>query len=187
MKKIELVLLVLVSIILTTVSQIPLSTVNWIQQTGRVSTTKFSNRNAHASCVFKGKIWVTGGRTVLYNQYNLLPSVKTADVWYTSNGADWFQQGQLAGDFYAQNADAMQPGDLAPWFPRFGHQLNALSGTVYNLAGDVMMLTGGYSPQPSNDIWITPDGNTWYYAGTTSIKNTYSILRQMYICVYIYI
>lgn len=169
MKRIELVLVILVFSILTIVSQIPISTVNWLQLNGRVSTTKFSNRNAHASCVFMGKIWVTGGRTVLYNQYNLLPSVKTADVWYTSNGADWFQQKQLAGDFYAQNADAMQPGDLAPWFPRFGHQLNALSGTVYNLATDVMMLTGGYSPQPSNDIWITPDGNTWYYAGTICI------------------
>lgn len=47
---------------------------------------KFSGRNAHASCVFKKKIWVTGGRTNAYTMYNLLESFKVADVWKSSDG-----------------------------------------------------------------------------------------------------
>ena len=41
---------------------------------------------AHASCVFKGKIWVTGGKTDKYTAYNLLTSYQVADVWYSSSG-----------------------------------------------------------------------------------------------------
>jgi hypothetical protein len=43
---------------------------------------------AHASCVFKGKVWVTGGRTNLYTMYNLLESYKAADVWHTEDGGE---------------------------------------------------------------------------------------------------
>ena len=42
---------------------------------------KFTPRNAHASCLYKGKIWVTGGKTDLYKMYNTLYSYKVADVW----------------------------------------------------------------------------------------------------------
>ncbi len=41
---------------------------------------------AHASCVFKGYIWVTGGRVDLYVMYNLLDSYKVADVWKSKDG-----------------------------------------------------------------------------------------------------
>ena len=41
---------------------------------------------AQASCVFKGKIWVTGGKTVGYTAYNLLTSYQQADVWYSTTG-----------------------------------------------------------------------------------------------------
>lgn len=41
---------------------------------------------AHASCVFKKRIWVTGGRTNSYTKYNLEESYKVADVWYSYNG-----------------------------------------------------------------------------------------------------
>lgn len=30
-------------------------------------------------------------------------------------------------------------------------------------SADIMILLGGYAPQPSNDIWITEDGITWVY------------------------
>ena len=42
--------------------------------------------SAHASCVFNGYIWVIGGRTVPYAMYNLVSSVKTADVWKSEDG-----------------------------------------------------------------------------------------------------
>ena len=38
----------------------------------------------------------------------------------------------------------------------------------YNTSSDLMFLTGGYSPDPSNDVWVTPDGRTWYYTGECS-------------------
>lgn len=41
---------------------------------------------AHASCVFKGEIWVTGGRTAEYVMWNLVDSYKVADVWHSKNG-----------------------------------------------------------------------------------------------------
>jgi hypothetical protein len=41
---------------------------------------------AHASCVFKGHIWMTGGRVDKYVMYNLLDSYKMADVWKSVNG-----------------------------------------------------------------------------------------------------
>lgn len=128
--------------------------------------------------------------------YNLVSTVKTADVWYSLDGgkyiaymrgfhdclqcfcfvywccllfhtATWVQETGLIGDFYAQNADAMTPGDIAPWYTRFGHSLNVLTAAGYNMTSDLMILTGGYSPEPSNDVWITPDGKTWYFTGTT--------------------
>ena len=79
--------------------------------------------------------------------------------------AFWTQETQLTGDFYAQNSDAQAPGDLAPWYTRFGHSLNVLKGSSYNMTDDLMILAGGYSPETSNDVWLTPDGSTWYYTG----------------------
>jgi hypothetical protein len=132
---------------------------------------KFIGRNAHASCVFQGKIWVTGGRSASYTDYNLLTSYKRADVWYTDiSGSDdvwdglWLQQEKLTGDYFAQNIDVVQPGEIAPWYARYGHTLNAID---INNDGedDLMILTGGYSPSPSNDVWVTEDGNNWIYTG----------------------
>lgn len=79
--------------------------------------------------------------------------------------AAWIQEVQLKGDYYAQNYDAKSPGELAPWYPRFGHSLTAINQSSYSLTQGVMILTGGYTPQPSNDVWVTPDGITWYYTG----------------------
>jgi hypothetical protein len=41
---------------------------------------------AHATAVFKGRIYLTGGRTNKYTTYNLLDSYKMGDVWYSVDG-----------------------------------------------------------------------------------------------------
>ena len=41
---------------------------------------------AHATSVFKGKMWLTGGRTDAYTMYNLETSYKAGDVWYSAQG-----------------------------------------------------------------------------------------------------
>ena len=71
----------------------------------------------------------------------------------------WVQNTQLTGDFYAQNADVIQPGPYAPWYIRYGHSLDALASDTYGY--DLMLLAGGYAPQPMNDQWISEDGNNW--------------------------
>ena len=47
-------------------------------------------------------------------------------------------------------------------YPRFGHSLNSVT-----LGDDedkeIMILAGGYAPNPMNDVWITEDGYTWAY------------------------
>jgi hypothetical protein len=88
----------------------------WVEQIApAVNSLKFTARNGHAACVFKNKVWVTGGRTDKYTRYNLKPGYKTADVWWSSDGVMWTQESYLLGDFFAQNSDATQPGPLAPW------------------------------------------------------------------------
>lgn len=51
-----------------------------------------------------------------------------------------------------------------PRFQRYGHSLDAV-----DLDGDgvedLMIQLGGYASQPSNDMWVTADGNKWVYAG----------------------
>ena len=90
-------------------------------------------------------------------------------IKFTSIAA-WTQEVQLKGDYYAQNYDAKSPGELAPWYPRFGHSLTTIYQSSYALTQDLMILTGGYTPQPSNDVWVTPDGITWYYTGPLSLS-----------------
>jgi hypothetical protein len=70
----------------------------------------------------------------------------------------------LTGDFYAQNTDVTQPGPIAPFYERFGHTLDAISSTGQG-DPDMMILTGGYTPEPLNDLWVTLDGFIWFFAG----------------------
>jgi len=117
-----------------------------------------------ASTVFKGEIWLTGGRSDLYAMYDLAFSFKNADIWHSVDGRTWVQELRLFGDFFAQNKFVKQPGSIAPWYERFGHTMDAV-----DIDGDgeedVMILLGGYSPSPSNDQWLTEDGTTWVYCG----------------------
>lgn len=69
----------------------------------------------------------------------------------------WTKILALDGHFKVQNADVKAPGPIAPWYARFGHTFDAMDLDGDNEA-DIMVLTGGYTPQPSNDVWITQDG-----------------------------
>eukprot|EP01031_Cornospumella_fuschlensis_P042760 gene42760-52249_t len=149
--------------LLVRITGTPVSSESWVEL---ISTdgVKFTGRNAHASCVFKGRIWVAGGRTNAYTMYNLLESYTVADVWSSANGAIWSQQLRMVGDYFAQNTDVVQPGPIAPWYARYGHSLDAID-TDGDGAADMMLLMGGFSPYPSNDMWVTEDGNNWIYCG----------------------
>eukprot|EP01034_Spumella_vulgaris_P024096 gene24096-30399_t len=96
--------------------------------------------------------------------YNLLDSYKMADVWKSSDGAAWTQEELLEGDFFAQNIDVVQPGAIAPWFQRYGHSLDAID-IDGDGEDDLMLLTGGFSSAPSNDLWVSNNGKKWMYCG----------------------
>lgn len=85
-------------------------------------------------------------------------------MWYSTDGGLWAQDSLLTGDYFAQNTDVVQPGEVAPFYERFGHSLNAL-----DLDGDgeddIMIMLGGFAPSPANDMWATTDGNNWVYCG----------------------
>ena len=152
---------------------------NWVTLTTKKS--KFTNRNGHATCTFKGKIWLIGGRTQVYNKYNLLPSTLVADLWYSTDGANWYQENNLAGDFFAQNSDVTQPGGVGPFYERYGHTLDAIDSKTINSPisqnsmlyhhnssqNDYMIMTGGFSPDPSNDVWISAEGRIWVCLDTS--------------------
>lgn len=59
-----------------------------------------------------------------------------------------------------QNADVKAPGPIAPWYARYGHSVVGVDMDGDG-AHDVMVLAGGYTPQPSNDVWISTDGGAW--------------------------
>lgn len=116
----------------------------------------------HAAAVFKGRLWVVGGRGELYQTYNLQYQNRRGDVWSSFDGQIWMQSVKLTGDFHLQNFDALNPGSLAPWYARFGHTLDVLQAT--NNSGvptELMVLAGGYTPDPDNDVWVTEDGSEY--------------------------
>lgn len=45
-------------------------------------------------------------------------------------------------------------------YDRFAHSLTALDTSGDGIY-DIMVLMGGYAPNPINDVWITTDGHTW--------------------------
>lgn len=135
--------------------------------------TTFSPRHSHATCVFrcphdaeKDCLWLTGGRTEKYRTWNLQLDDRTADVWWSEKGRTWNKVVELTGDFLdlIGNFDAKYGGEVAPWFGRYGHSLNAMD-TNDDGIDDVMVLFGGHDPVASNDVWISPNGTAWYFAG----------------------
>ena len=117
---------------------------------------------AAATCVYKGRIWLTGGRTSKYVTWDLSDSYTTADTWSSANGGIWRQEDEMTGDYWAQNADVLQyPGGIvAPWFARYAHSLDAID-IDGDGEDDMMILMGGYASSPSNDVWVTKDGKHW--------------------------
>jgi hypothetical protein len=126
-------LFILISLLVIACAQVPESSTNWLEL---ISTdgVRFGPRNGkksmvpafcfflqfplfvgHATCVFKGYLWVTGGRTDSYADYNLQANDKMADVWRSVDGSIWKQITNIQGDYFAQNIDVVQPGPIAPW------------------------------------------------------------------------
>lgn len=141
----------------------PVASINWAELRS-LDGQKFSKRNAQGATVFKGKLWTCGGRTAKYVMYDLSDSYKTADCWSSENGNSWRQEVGMMGDYWAQNTDVTQPGQIAPWFQRYGHTLTSLD-IDNDGEEDVMVLLGGFSSSPSNDQWVTTDGTTWVFCG----------------------
>ena len=111
------------------------------------ATTTFTPRHGHASAVFPYRadadspaelaIYVVGGRTDQYEKWNFQRTSRLADVWiYTIEKNDWQQLRQLRGDFVRRTSsaflmeDVQQPGDIAPFWERFGHSLDVVVATV---------------------------------------------------------
>lgn len=133
----------------------------------------FTPRHSHATCVFKCPdnttddcIWLTGGYSKAHRTFNLVMEHENSDVWWSKDGATWTQVTELYGDFLPGigNGDAKVGGYVAPWYSRYGHSLNVID---YDGDGnvDIMVLAAGFSPLPSNDVWVTKDGISWYFDG----------------------
>ncbi|CAM9200573.1 unnamed protein product, partial [Sphacelaria rigidula] len=123
----------------------------------------------HAAAVFKNKLWVVGGTGEEYQTYNLKYQNRRGDVWSSTDGTSWDQNEGLTGDFHLQNYGAMDSGSLAPWYARFGHTLDVFNVTDFDgVETEIMVLTGGYTPDPDNDVWITEDGSCWNFTGNAN-------------------
>jgi len=147
-----------------------MGTVNW-ERLKSDGSAVFSPRHSHASCIFhcphnssKQCMWLTGGRTEPFRTFNLEIEDRTADIWWSENGATWNKVMEITGDFLdgIGNFDANVGGDVAPWYSRYGHSLDAVD-TDGDRVADLMVITGGFNPIPSNDIWISQNGTTWYF------------------------
>jgi hypothetical protein len=69
----------------------------------------------------------------------------------------WSKSFNLTGHFEVQNFDVKIPGPIAPWYARFGHTVDAIDITG-DKREDIMVLAGGYTPRPGNDVWVTLNG-----------------------------
>lgn len=135
---------------------------------------KFTARYNHATCQFTNQygtwIFLTGGSSESHPLYNFQLSIREYDVWYSANGERWGQMTNLTGDFYKQNDDVKQTSNIAPWYQRYGHSMNSINYTGTPL----MILLGGYAPNPMNDQWVTENGWDWVYAEFSSTSQVWS-------------
>ena len=148
-------------------------TINWKHLSpSQQAKTHFSPRHSHATAVFPCPfeerdtqcIWVTGGRTEPYRTFNLRTEDRTADVWYSKDGIEWNQVMELDGDFLLGigNDDAKPRSTVAPWYSRYGHSMDAID-TDGDGEKDILVLMGGFTPIPMNDVWISSNGLSWFF------------------------
>jgi hypothetical protein len=83
---------------------------------------------AHSSAVYRGRLWVLGGRTV-DNPLDPFPVYSLNEVWSTADGVHWVQENLSA-----------------PWAERHNH-----TTTVFN--GRMWVLGGGSKDGRLNDVW----------------------------------
>ena len=148
-----------------------------------VSSSNFEGRHGHASVVFpyndRLALWVVGGRGIAYEKWNFEVTHRRADVWvYIVEDQRWLKMENLEGDFFARTdeaflmEDVLDPGDVAPFWERFGHSLDVfpalnVSATTGEVMGKInaMVLLGGFTPRPDNDVWMSKDGIRWFRVG----------------------
>ena len=81
----------------------------------------------------------------------------------------------MTGDYGIQTTSVPVPGEIAPWYSRYGHTLDTLD-TDNDGVDDLMVIIGGFAPIPYNDIWASRDGrkfsafsinttDAWYFGG----------------------
>jgi len=105
---------------------------NWIKATGSAA---FKGREYHSSAVYDNKMWVIAGAYLIPSS-----SVFLSDVWYSTDGADWYEA----------------TGNAA-----FG-QRDSHTSLVYNNA---IWVIGGYDGSNlRNDVWYSTDGANWVTA-----------------------
>ena len=118
-------------------------------------------------------IWLTGGRTEPYRTFDLQMDDQTAAIWYSADGGTWNKVKNIHGDFLPGigNHDAKIGGEVAPWYSRYGHSLDTLTivskdnSDSIGEEDQIMVLMGGYQPIASNDVWISPNGSSWFFVG----------------------
>lgn len=93
-------------------------------------------------------------------------------------------QNDLDGEYKYQNIDGKYPGKVGPFWERFGHSLDTVlsrrlqsDGSYTRYTHPVMILAGGYAPEPMNDIWASEDGTNWHM-----VHNCDSVLVAHVLC-----
>lgn len=101
------------------------------------------NRSYHTTVVFKDKIWMIGGTSVIDDKisgiltWNGHPPVLN-DIWCSTNGIDW---------------EEVLPS--ANFSPRLGHSSVVFNDKIFVMGGEDA--SGNYK----NDIWSSNDGKNW--------------------------
>jgi hypothetical protein len=90
------------------------------------------------------KIWVVGGVSTSYYTKRLEKTTARSDIVSSEDGIKW-----------------VEVLEEAPFRRRFGHTLNTYLDGSDNK--ERLVLLGGFSPEPSQDVWSSLDGGTFIY------------------------
>lgn len=153
---------------------------------GTQSAEIFTARYGHALTVHDDKLWVVGGKSNRYKRWDLESTNRMADVWYSRDGKLWVQKSALNGEFSYENENAKFPGKVGPFWERFGHSLDSIKsrrliydGSYTDTEYPVLILAGGYAPEPMNDVWASEDGSDWHMVhGCPSVQDAHVLCRM---------